>query len=91
MQIAVFAGSGNVGSGLEEGDGTVGRREFASQYALIGEQLYPLDVVLGGHGMLDAAHGDAVTAVDALDYGHVLLLGGIGGVGFEQLDRKSVV
>ena len=45
MQIAVFAGSGNVGSGLEEGDGTVGRREFASQYALIGEQLYPLGVM----------------------------------------------
>lgn len=89
MQIAVFAGSGNVGSGLEEGDGTIGRREFASQYALVGEQLYPLDVVLGGHGMLDATYGDAVTTVNALDYGHVLLLGGIGGVGFEQLHGLS--
>ena len=39
--------------------------------------------------MLDATYGDAVTAVNALDYGHVLLLGGIGGVGFEQLHGLS--
>ena len=45
--------------------------------------------MLGGHGMQHAAHGDAVATLNLLHDGHVLLLGTIGGVLFEQLHRLA--
>ena len=48
-------------------------------------QFYPLDVVCGRHGVQGAAHRYPVAALDGLYHRHVLLRGGIGGVGFHQL------
>lgn len=80
MEVAVLAGRHLGGVGEEGGHGLLAGAEVVAQHLVAGQQLNPLDVVLGEHGVERAAHLHAVASVYPLYYGHVLLAGGVGGV-----------
>ena len=85
VEIAVFAGVDVLGVGHEDGFGLVAGLEVTALCLVALYQLNPLDVVVVEHRVVYLAHLDAVTAVDFLDYGHVLLRCGVNAVLGQQL------
>lgn len=85
MQVAVGIG----GDGLvvlREGEDYLGLGAGAEAFtlpALLCLQVYPFDVVLLEHGVLGGADVHVNLVLVDADYGDVLFLGGIGGVGHE--------
>ena len=84
VEVAILACRDFRGIGLELSHGLVVGCQVATLYTRGSQQLNPLNVVFGRHGVGDAAHADAVATVYLLDHGHVLLLGAVGRVLFKQ-------
>ena len=89
VQVAVGAGPDNLLAGHEDSEGLGVRGQFFSHHPVLGQQLYPLDIVPGCHGMESRPYGHLVSALDGFNHGDVFLGRGVGGVAFEQFHRLS--
>ena len=90
MQVAVGVDRAALGAaGAELGRGLVARRQVLQAELAVGHERDPLDVVLREHGVGHLAHGDHEVVAVTRDDGHVLLGGGVGGAGGEQLHRLA--
>lgn len=89
MEVAELTGIDIGFVGLELSYGLVLGSEVAAQHTFRSDELNPLDVVLRCHGVLNAAHSDAIAAIDLLYYGDVLLLGTVSGILLEKLHRLT--
>ena len=92
VEVAILTGVDVLGVGLELSYRLVARGEvFAQHLIVVGDELDELDVVSRCHGVLNLAYGDAVSALNLLHDGHVLLSGSVGGVLLELLESAYVL
>lgn len=92
VEVAILTCVDVLGVGLELCHWLVARGEiFAQHLVVVGDELDELDVVSLSHRMLHLAYGDAVSALDLLHDGNVLLCGSVGGVLLELLESAYVL